>query len=162
MSGINRQPTGLLGFLGIKNGGVNPQDLATTVAPTWDLAQQYLQTNTEFFSVGGTISALGYNTGFASSASEVTYVHAFGIITSTLAAGNSLGCAIEIADQNGITGVIVPEISARVSQPTERLVLGLQNPVILSPGQQIGFYVWAFAGANIPYVASIRVSRMPA
>lgn len=39
---LNRVPTGLLDFLGIKNGGRNPVTLGEVLAPTWNLAQHYL------------------------------------------------------------------------------------------------------------------------
>ena len=38
---LNAQPVGLLDFLGIKNGGEYPQQLATTLAPTLELLALY-------------------------------------------------------------------------------------------------------------------------
>lgn len=42
---LNIQPTGLLDFLQIKNGGQYPQHLGTTLAPAWDLRQHYEYVN---------------------------------------------------------------------------------------------------------------------
>lgn len=42
---INAVPEGLLGFLGIKNGGRNPRNLIDNVQPTFDLWMHYLWSN---------------------------------------------------------------------------------------------------------------------
>lgn len=42
---LNLQPIGLLGFLGIKNGGEYPQELVNVLSPTWDLMRHYTALN---------------------------------------------------------------------------------------------------------------------
>lgn len=156
---INRIPWGLLGFMGIKNGGRNPSALADFVQPGWDLSELYLQTNSEFFSTSGNINALGYNLGFSSSLAEVTWVHGYSVVTSTLTAGQTLNACIMVADQNGITGVAYGNLQTQAA-PGNRFLLALERPVILSPGQQIGFYVSNVAAGPIAYTTQIRVSRL--
>lgn len=159
---INRVPYGLLGFLGIKNGGRNPSTIADYVQPAWDLSELYLQTNSEFFSVGGSVNALGYNVGFSSSTAEVTWVHGFSVLSSTLTAGQSLIAGIMVADQNGITGVAYETVLTASPAVGSRMLLALDRPVILSPGQQIGFNVTSIAAGPINYTAAIRVTRLQA
>jgi hypothetical protein len=157
---INRIPWGLLGFLGIKNGGRNPSALADFVQPGWDLGELYLQTNSEFFSTAGAVNALGYNVGFSSALAEVTWVHGYSVVTATLGAGQALNGCIMVADQNGITGVAYGPIRDP-GAVGNRLLLALERPVILSPGQQIGFYISSIAAGPINYTTQIRVSRLP-
>lgn len=45
---LNIQPTGLLSFLQIKNGGRYPQWLGEQLVPTWDLAKHYEATNAQY------------------------------------------------------------------------------------------------------------------
>lgn len=47
MAPLNKQPSGLLSFLGIKNGGRNPVELLQDLRGTWDLQQLYLIDNVE-------------------------------------------------------------------------------------------------------------------
>jgi len=61
MPAINRIPHGLLSFLGIKNGGRNPQVLSEQLAANFDLMQWYLQQNSESLSVNAAVNALGFN-----------------------------------------------------------------------------------------------------
>lgn len=44
---LNRQPEGLLDFLGIKNAGRYPQTLGEQLTPVWDLQNWYLQFNSD-------------------------------------------------------------------------------------------------------------------
>lgn len=163
---INRVPYGLLGFLGIKNGGRNPVSLNDTVAPVWDLAGLYLETNTEFFSTTVNVNALGYFVGFSSSIAEVTYVHAFGVMSNAaLGAGVTLAAVPMVTDQNGITtGNAVPlqtsDISARATTGN-RFVCALERPIIMAPGQQVGIFVYDLTAGPVACTAAIRVSRMP-
>jgi len=58
---INRLPLGLLSFLGIKNGGRNPQFLGEQLSPTFDLVAWYLQSNSRSLSLNGNVTAVGFN-----------------------------------------------------------------------------------------------------
>jgi hypothetical protein len=59
---INRQPAGLLSFLGIKNGGRNPAVLGDTLIPQFDLLNWYLSQNSESIFENQPITKLGLNT----------------------------------------------------------------------------------------------------
>ena len=60
MSSINRQPNGLLGFLGIKNFGRNPTSLGEQLAPTWDISRLYMADAAWWTRVDVAIGAPGY------------------------------------------------------------------------------------------------------
>lgn len=62
MSGINRSPSGLLSFFGIKNTGRNPAALQEVLSPTLDLVNWYLIQNSESVSINGAVAAIGLNT----------------------------------------------------------------------------------------------------
>lgn len=64
---INKQPTGLLGFLGIKNGGRYPEQLISALSPTWDTMRHYCAVNGEElrFSTAGTAGATAAGTTLA-------------------------------------------------------------------------------------------------
>ena len=60
-AGLNAFPPGLLSFFGIKNGGRNPEDLGTILAPTlelrdWYLAQQWQRVQLS----SGNVNAIGF------------------------------------------------------------------------------------------------------
>lgn len=59
VSGINRVPQGLLGFLGIKNGGENPKQLSNVLVPTWNTTALYQYGNSEVSTVLVAINAVG-------------------------------------------------------------------------------------------------------
>jgi hypothetical protein len=60
VSGINRQPYGLLSFFGIKNSGRNPEALAGTIAPTLDLSRWYLEQNSQSSATNQAVAAVGF------------------------------------------------------------------------------------------------------
>lgn len=60
MSGINRQPLGLLSFFGIKNTGRNPDQLANVIAPTLDLSRWYLEQNSQSSATNQAVAAVGF------------------------------------------------------------------------------------------------------
>jgi len=85
---INRIPSGLLGFLGIKNGGENPQELSKILVPTVDLIPLY------------DLQGVTYTQGFSTLTSGVTI---FGFPLSgntgssyfhTLNFGVAVGCGV--------------------------------------------------------------------
>jgi len=56
---INKIPSGLLGFLGIKNGGQNPTELSQILVPTVSLRELYELQGVTYSAATSTISALG-------------------------------------------------------------------------------------------------------
>lgn len=54
---INRIPSGLLGFLGIKNGGENPQQLSNILVPMLDLIPLYDLQGVEYSQAVSTLGA---------------------------------------------------------------------------------------------------------
>lgn len=56
---INRQPVGLLGFLGIKNFGRNPDTLATVLSPVWETSDLYLSQSSRYSVTNISVAATG-------------------------------------------------------------------------------------------------------
>lgn len=86
---ISKAPVGYLDFFGIKNGGRNPIEVASTVAPVIDVVPFYLASEWEVVVETG-LAVAGTNPGtFALTVppGEVWYVKEFGISTAPLGAG---------------------------------------------------------------------------
>lgn len=76
MSGapLNQQPTGLLEFLGIKNGGKYPQTFGEQLSPQWNLENWYLTQRAQLLTVNGTVAAVGYTLAFQVPQNAVWFV----------------------------------------------------------------------------------------
>lgn len=163
MSFINKQPTGWLGFLGIKNFGRNPSRAAETLAPTWDLSDLYLATSRRLLTTAGTYTATGTFPAPAVPAGQVWYVYAAGWISAVLAAGNTLNAQLQI--YNVALGQAVPLAGTgpQLGVPVGgRCVSALVRPVILQPGEALAAYCSTFSGANIGYTANLLYTILEA
>lgn len=163
MTAINRAPTGWLGFLGIKNFGRNPETTADVLAPVWDLSTLYLAANRRWVAAAATITGVGaYPTGQVPPG-KVWAMESYGVITSTLAAGNALN--FQLMHYFGPLAIPIPLGGTQPSiAPAVGGVgmLGLTRPIILPPGESLGFYVNQFAGANIPANVFLCYTEMDA
>ncbi len=65
---INIQPKGLLGLLQLKTGGRYPQNLGEQLSPTWDLRENYEETN----------AVVDRSTGFAYATGANAWIRLFG------------------------------------------------------------------------------------
>ena len=161
MTAINRQPAGILDFLGIKNFGRAPDSLSSTLAPTWDLSEQYLSTNALWVKLDLGLSAVGYSTWFQAAPGEVLHILNFGIYSDTLAAGEVLRTNVAISDAAGLVQVPIGPIQERIAAPNERVVVGLAQPLTLYAGESIGLWTTEIAtAATIAVVANARIVRM--
>lgn len=158
MTAINRQPTGLLGFLGIKNFGRNPTTLGEQLAPTWDLSKLYLNTSAWYTRVDQNLAATGYIVYFQVPQGEVWQVHQLGWFTANpVPAGEQIDLAIWIADtqvQNPLP--ITPARSVAAG------FLGCDGvrDLVLSSGEQMGLYVARSIGAAKSIAMSCRRTVM--
>lgn len=158
MSSINRNPFGVLGFLGIKNFGRNPATFSDQLAPTWDLARQYAETNSTILRVDANINATGYTIYFQVPQDRVWWIHNVGWnLPNPVPVGEEIELAIW---QSGTasTGAIPLGLPARV-------VAGYfgcngARDFILSPGEQIGVFCTRLIGAGMDLTMTARYTEM--
>lgn len=144
---LNRQPLGLLGYLGIKNGGKYPQTLAETLAPTLELSDLYYkagQLSTSAASaVTGSLDNFYFFGATTADQSRVLMVHYAGIETQQFVATQELGISWRVTDQSQLVSTPIGDsdfLLAPVSN-NARLIAGIRRPVLLYPGQLLGFSV---------------------
>lgn len=164
MTGINRNPGGLLGFLGIKNFGRNPQGLTDQLAGTWDLADLYLSAAAIQSQYSATFTAAGKQMAFAVPSGEYWYVRNFSVRTDVIGgAGGSIDIACAIDSQSNLVTLNVGDSSGITSVATARAAAFLPRPIVLQPGESIGAYVLEFSlPAPIVNAYSIRYTVLPA
>lgn len=164
MSRINRQPKGLLGFLGIKNTGRNPSTLAEQMLGTWDLSSLYLVNGAEYAQRTDNATVTTTIIGDGPAVGEVWYVHEYGARTANLLAGETVSFAIGIYGPAG-TNVFVPttSLTAVSAVPGDRYCVASNRPVILTPGETLGLFVTDITTVgNVPITTSYRFTRMVA
>jgi hypothetical protein len=154
-------PQGLLGFLGIKNGGQFPQTLLPDLAPTLDLLEIYLQTDHEvIFSGPVSILAPGYIfiNPFTVPQNEYWAIIDWGV-EFPLGAGE----AIKVALGYSLGGTL-----CLLSDRTELSTVGgalmavnmnKQRPILLPPNTSLGYLVSEITG-TLDAVNTLRISRL--
>lgn len=159
---INRQPGGLLGFLGIKNGGRNPDQLSNVLAPTWDSAEVYLRTNYILSRINVAVNAVGFVQAGTVPPGESWYVHnAFGNSQAALGAGVVLGGTVAAALIDGVAfsvaGLVAPvrATAGQVWASCEQT----RPYQLLPPGTALGFYCTEIAGGPVTVQAQLWYSR---
>lgn len=158
MSAINRLPIGLLGFLGIKNGGAYPRDLASVLAPTWDLAQLYENANSENSATVVSMAALGYTSFVTVPTGETWHVLLASIATGTLGAGVTIEFGIATTDAAVLTTIAVtPMVGSRTAGA--RFAATLQDPIFLLPGSTIGVNVTQLVAGPVNGTLAMRFAR---
>jgi membrane protease subunit HflK len=136
VSSINRQPTGWLGFLGIKNFGRNPEQVAGVLAPVWDYSEWYLQTAAQFTNTAGSFNAVGFFAEFQVPTNEVWTVHALSCLAGPLGGGETIRMHAAIADQASSVFTILPNTSdSRVATANDFGICAAQGSFILGPGE---------------------------
>lgn len=158
---INRHPLGLLGFLGIKNGGRYPQQPRDDALRwVWDLSQVYLQSNTEFVTTTIAATALGSFDGLTVPFGENWYVTHFGVGSGTQGAGESIAYALSVTDPSVTVSVPItmPSPTATTGNRTSNARL---EPFLLQTGWRLAVQVTTFTGAAVRNLTcSARIARM--
>lgn len=148
---INRIPGGLLGFLGIKNGGRNPDALAGYVQGCMDLTDWYLQTNRLYMRTGINIAALNFTNFYTAPPGEFWYIQHASFITSVLGAGQTIQAVPCVQDASGLRQVAVADTPAAA---TVGAVFSVQaRDFWVMPGESLGIYTTQLAAG--PIVAPI-------
>lgn len=156
---LNRIPNGLLGFLGIKNGGSNPAQLSQVLGAGFELFDWYVQTNREYFRTGINLAALGQTTFFTVPNGEWWFVCHASLVTSALGAGQTLQAGISFTDASGVRTIMVgnPPPSRTVGQ----VFACDSRDFWMGPGDTIGPYVTEIAaGPIVAPVLTLAVARL--
>lgn len=173
-SDIQIVPPGLLGFLGIKNGGENPHVLGNVLLPSMDVRDWYLQGRAEQISVGPwnlvAGAGVGYNNGVTGAVpdKEFWYVHHASLVASTIAAADRVSFGIAAQNIGGVAaqGTIVysePYNNSGVARTTVTSPVAVARGFFLPPGSNLGAWVVENQQAVGPasLVLNMRVTRLP-
>lgn len=148
MGQLNRQPAGILGFLGIKNFGRSPDELATILAGTWDLSNWYLANAAQYTVAAGTITATGGLAVHTVPTGKVWSVMGWDcqIITG---AGDTVQYSFAQIQPGGTLPRLVygNQENVAASQNTRRGLELYVSPLIVMPGESLGLSVQNFTGA---------------
>jgi len=163
MASINKLPFGLLGFLGLKNGGQNPSDLSNILSPVIDLADLYYGTNKQLFRVQANVTAIGFNALATVPNDEVWYVIGAACNSNAvLGAGVSLRGAMAYAAIDGAAFNVVPlgEYASMTVGEVWYSAAVLGRPLVLAPGSQLGVYCTFIAAGPVNVAWTCHYARM--
>jgi hypothetical protein len=155
---VNRQPTGLLGYFGIKNGGKNPQSLSETLLPQLDLLDWYLNTAPQFATTTGTIAAGANVITVAPPAGEAWHVTHYGVWADT-GVGDTIG-ALFVVRFNYTNTITIPVTDSTNAVASTTTVRALRDPQWLMPGESLGFGAWTVVGTSDVYTY-VRYTILP-
>jgi len=160
-------PSGLLGFLQLKNGGQFPQTLNAQLQPTFDLLEWYAQLNAEtIFSVSqnAAVNASSQSLSFPEFVvpnGQVWFLHEYIVGFGPSATGTATKCQATVnrISANG------PISAAYVSDPEDIAAVGqrvfchLDRIMILPPGSTCGAVIGPVVTAVIPFQGTVTISR---
>lgn len=151
MTAINRQPTGWLGFLGIKNFGRNPSTASEVLAPTWDLKELYLAQSRRWSTISIPVNGLGNYPALGPPAGQVWYVWSFGGVSPTLGSGETLDMVPLLWNAALGYGTPIGACNNVLSAVGNRAYVGLPYPMVLTPNDQVGFAAtrWTLGTINV-------------
>jgi hypothetical protein len=163
VSTINRAPTGLLGFLGIKNFGRNPETIAPVVQPTWNLEELYLVAGATIGPIVTAAFPAGNNLVWDVPQNEVWWVESMSIRSAAALPGGTAGVrlqAITLDQGNNVVQARGPNSIAFLA--AEFLCYGISTGFYAMPGTSLGFCVISTVGFAGNLVAEIKRTVMPA
>lgn len=150
---ISRIPAGLIGFLGIKNGGMYPQELAPTLLPTWDVGDLYLQYGAQLGGAVGGVSVAGYGVTVAPPPGEVWMLHDIGCSFTVGAAESWTGALCRSSTSGGTTVPISQGLTVPAS--SNGVLIAQHNETYLCPGENLGLLTLAVTG-TVDYYLTYR------
>lgn len=166
---VSKLPYGLLGLLGIKNGGRYPGYLGDTILPVWDdnLMQCLCATwGEEIHYAAGTTAAgpgafQGFNTALTVPLGEVWYVGLLSVRILT-SVGETITTNIAIRRPNASATTIHIALSDPVSVVASQFAdLRCPRAFYAGNGDEIGMWIQAASGAGPTVRPDIRFLRMP-
>lgn len=153
---LNRAPDGLLGFLGIKNGGKNPQFLAEYCQPVFDLYEHYLNTAPDYSYIEATVNATGEVIYLLANPGEVLYVTGFDI-TASPGAAEAFTYQLCRGRQNVGTHALTSPLALGASTFSG---IAFTEPLWLMPDEWVGLRALAVTGV-IDTFFNARLVRLP-
>jgi len=162
VSGINRQPRGLLSFLGIKNSGRNPRSLADVLAPTVDLRDWYLAQNSESVTVNISVAGIGFTPFFV-----VPETDTWAILATSINSQAVLGAGVSLQIGAGWTRNPNAQIFAPLTTVGNTYTVGqvaaawspAGSLVMVPPGAQVGAYCTVIVAGPVTCTLNlVRVS----
>lgn len=161
MTTISRIPTGLLGFLGIKNGGEYPQRLINLLSPTWDLASLYLNTNEIRFASVDAVIGTGYNVVLQPNPGEVFVLHEASA-SYVNAAGEAISIGLARASQNNLTIVNVTDLINIGASTGGIATLQYRSPLVIPAGENFGVFATNHVGIDRNFYFKARYTLLTA
>lgn len=163
MSGINRQPYGMLSFFGLKNFGRNPQALSEQLAGTLDLRDWYLSTNSESLALNANVAAVGFNNFLQVPESET-----WAILGCTVNSQAALGAGATLRiggawARNPNSLVVYPLTLFGDSSTTGAVAVSWSPPGVTAfapPGASVGVYCSVLAAGPINCTLNLTFVRM--
>jgi hypothetical protein len=157
---INRNPNGLLGFLGIKNGGRNPGVLTAELSADFELSELYYCNNPimdAYTQLG--VAAAGSYVAFTPPDNNVWKVLEYSAFVSTPAA---VTCDVALAKlgQANTRWVGLSDSVALVASQSK--VITSEYPGIIAQGERLGFYVATVTGAGLNIEVQVRYALLEA
>lgn len=152
MSEISRIPQGILGFLGIKNGGRNPRYLVDQLAPTWDMTSLYLENAAQYQSTVSTLNATGYLALFSAPPGELWLVTDYSVDLAT-GAGEAWQGVLSRATANNLAQVRLADDRTFGASAWGAMVA--PRNLYLAPGESLGISTDSVTGP-VDYVSQIR------
>jgi hypothetical protein len=153
---ISRLPLGLLGFLGLKNGGAFPQNIERLIRTTLDQLGFLVANHSEGLTFNYSITGTGDFIFFTVPSGEVWYVDRFSFGISTSAAQTFGGVIRHSLPGTSYIGFLAAELTLAVSQ------FGNSNAgnFWIGPGQTLGVIAHVATGTPIGGASSLRILRM--
>lgn len=150
MSSISRIPAGILGFLGIKNGGQYPQRLTADLVPTWDLSALYLAYGAQVAGLTSNFNSIGYTQCISPPPGEVWVLHDFSVAAQA-GAGEAAKICLARAPNAAVNVVDISD-QVDITASTTKVAV-LMRPIILCPGDTAGFSAYDLTGTISIYAA---------
>jgi len=157
-SQINKLPLGLLGFLGIKNGGEYPHELPRVLQGVWDLTDLYTFNAAEIDNQNQNTSVLGNVTLTTVPNGECWLILQQSATTGDLTAGQTMEFCTNWTDAAQLVNI---ETSPMVGSRTvgARAIAVLARPYIATPGSRMGVTVTQIAAGPINCRLKTRFAR---
>jgi hypothetical protein len=159
VTAISRLPAGLLGFLGIKNSGRNPQMLVSQLNPVWDISRLYLDYAAEYERAAGTITATGYLATLQAPIGEVWYITDACVDVAT-PAGTTWTGAFSRSGAVVADNVNISNAQSLAASSWTTFVPAHTWPLILSPGESIGVLTDQVGANPVDWVCKVRVAKL--
>lgn len=163
---IQQIPSGLLGFLQLKNNGANPSQLLDEVAPTLDWSRWTLETAAVNYALGTAVGLLGLGlstlniTPIVVPAREWWWCSSISVGLTAPGAADQVWAAIGVREENTLTKVriLTPFITCAVLQ---HRYFGGEPGVWLAPGSEFVIGVGFEAGVTWTADVWVRYARLP-